>query len=363
MIKEKEGEYERILELYDGQMATLSNKRLISAAVPELAFSAHGKELFALSESYYCKWLGGGGDLSLVERAIELCRESAALGYPHAVLKMAFYYDKDYLAPDRTEEFRCRVACDYYSKIVYCEETPRFKDAVTPEMPWEDLQRCAVQMFLEMLAGAQKPLSDYSDSKYSYAENAERILEKYGIVSERGNLSQRFSYDGEKFAETVLTSCKRNKLRAPLFGVICLNGAEVKSLFAQKSAAMKICGDVNIWLDSGERVFRVNNTSAFFTALSQLNGGEIWIYFVNNNLGGHRYLSGKQRKDLCELMMKDNFSRFTRLKDSAAERGKTRYVFSDDDVQFFINGRLTSVKSALDSLIDRVVCDNEWGTL
>ncbi|MCM1439049.1 MAG: hypothetical protein NC131_07535 [Roseburia sp.] len=363
MIKQKQGGYESILELYDGQMATLSNKRLLSSAVPELAFSAHGKELFALSESYYCKWLEGGGDLSLVDRAIELCRESASLGYPHAVLKMAFYYDKDYLAPDRTEEFRCRVASDYYAKIVYAEETPKFYDAVTPEMPWEDIQRCAAQMFLEMLAGAQQLLAGYAEGKYSYAENAARIREKFGIVPERGNLSQRFSYDGEKFAETVLVSCKRNKTRAPLFGILSLKRAECLKVFAQKSAVMRICGDINIWLDCGDRVFRVNNTSAFFNYLEGLSADEIWVYFVNNNSGGHRYLSGKQRKDLCELMMRDGFSRFIRLKESAAERGRQRYVFSDDDIQFFINGRLTGVKSALDSLIDRVVCDNEWGNL
>ena len=357
------GSNEPILELYDGQMASLSTKKLISDSVPELKFTARGRELFALSESFYCKWLEGGGDYSLVEKAVELCRAAAVLGEPRAVVKMAFYYDKDYLAVDRTEEFRCRVACDYYSKVVYCEEVPKSFDGVSGESEWYELQRTAARMFVDMLAGAQKSLSDYADGKYSCAENARRILTKFGIESERVSLSANPLNDGEKFAETVLTSCKRNKKRAPLFGIVRLDPGGVRRVFQPKSEVMKICGDVNIWLDSGERVFRVNNTSAFFTALSQLNGGEIWIYFVNNNLGGHRYLSGKQRKDLCELMMKDNFARFIRLKDSADERGKSRYVFSDDDVQFFINGKLTSIKSALDSLIDRVVCDNEWGKL
>ncbi|MDE6691066.1 MAG: hypothetical protein K2K04_03765, partial [Clostridia bacterium] len=294
--------------------------------------------------------------------AIALCREAVALGEPRAVVKMAFYYDKDYISTDRTEEFRCRVACDYYSKVVYCDEVPRSVDGASPD-EWEELQLTAARMFVDMLAGAQKPLSDYTDGKYSCAENAQRIFAKFGISSERVNLSSNPLSDGDKFAETVLISCKRNKQRAPLFGIIRLTAEEVKRVFAQKGEAMKICGDVNIWLDDKNRVFRVNNTSAFKTALEGLQGSEIWLYFVNNNAGGHRYLSGAQRKGLCELMMKDNYARFIRLKDSAKERGKIRYVFSDDDVQFFINGKLTPIKNALDNLLDRVVCDNEWGKL
>lgn len=351
-----------VLELYDGQMASLTNKRLIADTVSELKFTARGRELFALSESFYCKWLESGKDYSLVDKAIELCRAAALLGEPRAVVKMAFYYDKDYISTDRTEEFRCRVACDYYSKVVYCDETPRSYDGVTPDN-WEELRRTAARMFVDMLAGAQESLSDYADGKYSCAENADKIRLKFGIASERGNIARNPLSEGDKFAETVLTSCKRNRTRAPLFGIIRLTAGEVQRVFEPRSEVMKICGDVNIWLDDGSKVFRVNNTSAFKSALEGLASGEVWLYFVNNNAGGHKYLSGKQRKDLCDLMMKDNFARFIRLKESAEERGKVRYVFSDDDVQFFINGKLTPIKNALDGLIDRVVCDKEWGKL
>ncbi len=354
---------EQILELYDGQMASLSNKRLISDTVPELKFTARGRELFALSESLYCKWLEGGGDYTLVEKAIGLCREAVALGEPRAVVKMAFYYDKDYISTERTEEFRCRVACDYYAKVVYCDEPPRCIDGVVPETEWSELQRSAARMFVDMLAGAQKPLAGYSEGKYSITENTDRIRAKFGIESELGTRVRNTSGDGDKFAETVLISCRRNRTRAPLFGIIGLTAMEAGRVFEPKSEAMKTCGDVNVWLDDGARVFRVNNTSASRAALDALKGGEVWLYFVNNEVGGHRYLSGKQRKDMSELMVKDNFARFIRLKESAKERGKSRYIFSDDDVQFFINGKLTPIKSALDNLLDRVVCDNEWGKL
>ncbi|MCI8369342.1 MAG: hypothetical protein HFJ81_06910 [Clostridia bacterium] len=348
-----------VLELYDGQMAQLSNKKLISDIVPPLKYSARGKELFALSESFYCQWLMRGDNPALVEQAIELCRQAVAEGYPHAVVKMAFYYDKDYVALDRTEEFRCRVACDYYCKIAYCDETPKFADAVSPEIEWQALQRQAAGMLLDMLAGAQKSLAGYSSDKYSYDENLKRLKARYGISSDSANLPLRAERNREQFAVTVLDSCKHNRARAPLFGVMCLNSEEVKSLFAPKSTAMKLCGDVNIWVNGGKLV-RANNTSAFNKALKELSGEAVWVYFFNNNLGGHKYLSGKQRKDLCELMMKDNYARFSRLKDSAEERGRSEYLFSDDDVRFFISNRLTPLKSALDGLIDRVVSDKDW---
>lgn len=360
MFNLKIGADEEYLELYDGQMAKLSDKKLISDVVPKLKYTAHGKELYALSESLYCKWLQGGGDTKLVDDAIALCRRAAAEGYPPAVVKMAFFYDKDYLSLDRTEEFRCRVACDYYCKVVYYDDTPKCEDGIIPETPWEQLQRAAARMLLEMLAGAQKALSGYSDGRYSFAENLKRLRERFGIGADLQNAPLRVERDRELFVNTVLDSCKNNRTRAPLFGVIYLDGEEVKRVFAPKSAAMKICGDVNIWLFSGGKVTRVNNTSAFNKYLQSFEADGAWTFFFNNNLGGHKYLSGKQRKDLCELMMRDDYARFMRLSDSAEERGKSEYLFSDDDVQFFINGRLTPMRTALDGLINRVINDKDW---
>ncbi|MDE7379778.1 MAG: hypothetical protein K2N14_01880, partial [Clostridia bacterium] len=89
----------------------------------------------------------------------------------------------------------------------------------------------------------------------------------------------------------------------------------------------------------------------------------VWVYFFNNNLGGHKYFKSKQRKVLCDLMMEDNFSRFSSLKNSASERGKSEYLFSDDDVEFFIKTRFTPLKNALDGLIDTVVKDRGFGEL
>ena len=362
MIKEKDGDLGQILELYDGQTAKL-NGTLLADNVPDLKYTARGKELYALSESLYCKWLKGGCSYALAERAIALCRDAVAEGYPHAVVKMGFYYDKDYVATDRAEEFRCRLACDYYCKVVYCDAPPKTEDNVVPEISWEELQRAAARMLLDMLSRAPSAFASYGSEKYSYAKNRERIKERFQIAVDENDGSERAERDREKFAVTVFDSCKRNKERAPLFGIIGLNADEVKRTFAPKSASMKLCGDVNIWLYNGERVVRVNTTTAFSQYLEDITAEEVWVYFFNNNLGGHRYLNGKQRKDLCELMMRDSFYRFSSLVASAKERERSEYLFSDDDVQFFMAGRLTSLKSALDGLIDKVINDTEWKSL
>lgn len=351
---------EELLELYDGQMA-LSNRKLVSGNVRELKYTAAGKELFALSESVYGKWLEEGENIKLVEKAVELCRTSAALGYPHAVVKMAFYYDKDYIAVERTEEFRCRVACDYYSQVVYRETPPRCEEGVVPEISWEELQRQASRMFLDMLA-ASVDLQKYSDGKYSYAFNCNRIKELYGITPD-GDAVKRGERDGAELSRKIFFASKHSKVRAPLFGVFSLTKEEAKQAFSPRAEAMRVCGDVNIWLHGGDRIIKVNTTAAFTRFLSTIETPTIWVYYCNNNLGGHRYLNARQRKDLCELLMRDDFMRFSRLEASAKERGRSEYLFSDDDVYYFMTGLLPSVRGALDALLDKAVNDKDWSEL
>ncbi len=277
---------EELLELYDGQMA-LANRRLVSGNVPELKYTRAGKELFALSESIYGKWLTDGGSIKSVEKAVELCRQAVALGYPSAVVKMGFYYDKDYVAADRTEEFRCRVACDYYCRVVYQETAPSSENGLVPEIGWNELQRQASRMFLDMLSGAPE-LQNYTDGKYSYAFNCGRIRELYGITPESDGI-KRSERDGGELAKKIFFACKHNKLRAPLFGVLSLTGAEAKQVFSARSEIMKVCGDVNIWLHCGDRIVKVNNTAAFTKFLTDIEIPNVWVYYCNTNLGGHRY--------------------------------------------------------------------------
>ncbi|MDE7086710.1 MAG: hypothetical protein K2O67_00790, partial [Clostridia bacterium] len=247
--------------------------------------------------------------------------------------------------------------------VIYCDQVPKNIDGVIPEISWDELQRIAARMCLDMLAAAPSSLENFVSGKYSYEYHRDRIASGLGVTFDVKNQPQRAERDGEKFAQTVFDSCKHNKTRAPLFGVINLNSVEAKSVFAPKSSAMKLCGDINVWLYNGKRVLKANNTSAFNNYLNELAGESVWVFFFNNNLGGHRYLNGKQRKDLCELMMKDDFMRFFRLQKSAEEKGRNEYLFSDDDVQFFMASRLTPLKTALDGLINRVLSDGEWSNL
>lgn len=350
---------EQVLELYDGRMAR-HNGKPYTAMGAELKFSARGKELYALCESFYGRWLEkADAPRSLLDKSIEICREAAAEGYPHAVVKLAYFYDKDYVALDRTEEFRCRVACDYYRKVVFCENAPKGIEEVTPAV-WEEVKRIAACRLIDMLAGAQKSLSDYGNGTYSYEENLRLIRQRNIAVStDNRHLPQRGERDKADFMETVFYACKHNKTRAPLFGVMSITAASAKRVFAPKSMAMKMCGDLNIWLFNGEKLLKVNNTANFKNFVGEIAGENNWVFFFNNNLGGHRYVNGKQRKELCELMMKDNYARFKRLTQSAEERGRSEYLFSDDDIQFFLCKK-SKLRNALDSLIDKVAGDTDW---
>ncbi len=359
-MKGAENKERDVLELYDGQLALAGKKTLISANIPELKITATGKELFALSECLYAKWLSEGDDLRLVDKAVELCRKAVEEGYPHAVVRMAFYYDKDYVELDRTEEFRCRVACDYYSKVVYQDKPPKIDDGVSPEIPWEELRKHAARMLLDMLATAPPSLAKDTNDRYGYDYNSEQIRLRLNVSSEERSVPSRGERDREKLVRTVFNSCKHNKFRAPLFGVMRVPFDTARDVFAPKSPALKMSGDLNIWLYWGNRLMKASNSSAFADFVAGIVGGEVWIYFFNNNMGGHRYLNAKQRNDACQAMTEGNLEAFSRLKASAEEQERWEYLFSDDDVYYFMSGRLSNVKKAVDRLMEKVRSGKDW---
>lgn len=345
------------LELYDGRRASLTEKQVLTDHIPSLAVTARGKETFALSESLYCKWLETGQDPSLIDRAVALCREAVALGYPQAVVKMGFYYDKDYVDADRTEEYRCRVATDYYGKVVYSDKYPTVEKVINPvtgasesvrlEIAWEDLQKTAARMLLEMLAASEYANSCDSDDSYGYAHNAERIKSAFGI--ELKNVSVPFrGKDNEKTLKQVLEACRYNKYRAPLFGVIRLDYEEAKRIFSKEGFGWSASKNVNIWLINGSAVVKAGPTEGFIKKFSGFPHDKVWVCFFNSNLGGHRFLKEKSRREICERFYAKDCEVFKELIGGAELRKRHALLFSDDDVRFYMNGRFDSLRAAME---------------
>lgn len=349
------------LELYDGQRASLHDKKVTSDYIPALYVSAIGKETFALSESLYCKWLEDRTDTSLIDRAVALCREAVALGYPQAVVKMGFYYDKDYIDSERTEEYRCRVATDYYGKVVYSNDNIGVEKFVNPEtgateyvkpdVSWEELKKIAARMLLEMLASSEAAQSRDALDKYGYAYNRAAIPDSIKVEK---NYVMR-SKDMVEMLEDVLDSCRENTYRAPLFGVVKLTLDEAQRVFTREGFGIKQSKKINIWLICGSQVLKVSATNDFSKKFKNFADETVWVCYFNCNLGGHRFINQQNRVKICNAFSKDNCHAFKKLIESDVLQKKKSLLFSDDDVYFHMTSRLSSPLKAAEKLIDTVI--------
>ena len=103
---------EQPLELYDGGWACPHCKHGLMSAFSDFSVTRENEELFTLSERSYYRWLTnarrGQEGRTWLDKAVELCRESARLGNPLAVTRLGYYYDKDYV-----EENRSTVVASY----------------------------------------------------------------------------------------------------------------------------------------------------------------------------------------------------------------------------------------------------------
>ncbi|MGN0807716.1 MAG: hypothetical protein ACI4MN_04630 [Candidatus Coproplasma sp.] len=350
------------LELYNGQRASLPSKKVTTDYIPNLHISASGKELFALSESLYCKWLEEQDDFSIMERAIELCRQAVQLGYPHAVAKMGFYYDKDYIDSDRTEEYRCRMATDYYAKVVYAEKAPYVDSGVNPELNWEELKKMTARMFLEMLAGSESAILRDIEDNYGYEWNKQRILTLFPelTVDESAIVFTR-NKDIEKTFQEVLKSCKSNKYRAPLFGILRMGAQEIKNSFSRDGFAWQASKHVNLWIVGNNFLAKAAPTEEFENKLSKALSDDgfmssvVWVCFFNNNLGGHRFIKEKSRNVICDYFASNGCKIFKELINVVQLQNRTTLIFSDDDVYYHMRNRIDSPLDGAKKLVDCVI--------
>ncbi|MGN1373296.1 MAG: hypothetical protein ACI4VK_04540 [Candidatus Coproplasma sp.] len=330
------------LELYDGQRAV--DKKVTTDYIPNLRISAKGREIFALSENLYGKWLETQQDFSLIDRAIEFCREAVKLGYPHAVAKMGYYYDKDYVDSDRTEEYRCRVATDYYSKIVYADRAPVADNGASADLTWEELKKMTAKMLLEMLAGSNIALSRDAQDTYGYPYNKNRIAAMFPDIhiAEASSANNR-NKDSIKSLQEVLNSCKNNKTRAPLFGVVKMTVAEMLTVFSKDGFGWRDSRYINIWLICDKFLQKAAPTDKFDQNLKKTfsddnsKGLTAWVCFFNIGQGGHRYVNEKNREAICEEFRKNDFFVFRELIKFAELQSRNMLVFSDDDIEFYNN--------------------------
>lgn len=358
------------LELYDGNRSCPYCRTVLVDYRSEFVITKENEELFKQAELLYADWLfnlGGMSQLSSVDRAVLLCRQSARLGNPKALARLAYFYDKDYTARSSSEMMRCKVAYEYYSQICFCEEAAVKTAAGLPPLDWQAMREQTACAMLLMLAAAPAELQD--NPTYNLKNNLERVRQVLGISPDLTGFDAVEANSGMvDRVISIFLSCL-HKVRAPLFGLFRMKITEIRELYAKGMPGKEekipqmlfwMTSKKNLWL-SYITESDLKNEKRTFTRLStpksvkELFDGvkddneSVWLYFFNPG-GGHKYLSAKKRKkvqktiygytgtDLLHTMIQNGNSNF--------------YAFYDDDIYHFMKQQ--NEANATAALVDKV---------
>ncbi|HIW01760.1 MAG TPA: hypothetical protein H9892_00245 [Candidatus Protoclostridium stercorigallinarum] len=342
----------RPLELYDGRLACPYCKKIIGASGGGFRISAKSDTLFRQSEICFLRWLSsddkyGKESMRLLDNAVDLCKEAALEGDPRAAVRLGYYYDKDFVETNRSEEARCRVAYNYYASVCFDRSVGAFpteRGVTAPDR--DELRLEAAQLLLGMLA--LTPDEFDAIEMYNFARNkaeAERLL---GVRFPVRRAATAAEPDRVKEASLVLASCFASG-RTPLFGMFRLGGDELAALVSGDDFG-KLLGRRRIRLgvyaeaegggvDARDRMQMLTNRALVRSVVPMYSGRTAYLYFYDTRGPGA----------VMSALEADN-GRL--LKTLAAEGGRSSYVFYDDDITMYNKG---GQKRAAERLINAVI--------
>lgn len=357
------------LELYDGSWSCPFCRQALVDHMEAFVITYDNEELFRQAEILYAKWLfnrDGTASISTVDKAIRLCRESARLGNPKALARLAYFYDKDYAGKGCSENTRFKMAYNYYSMICYNGISSVETQAGLPELNWADLREKTACAMLKMLAGAPTDLREHE--KYSFRNNYERLQLEIGLtanVSMSDCSFEKMGYQDRVF--NVFCSCL-NKQRAPLFGAFKLRVSDLIELYKRPLPGQEEkVPNALYWLTTNKKILfayiksdDISNSDKMFNRLSTQSSveamvddhedeQEIWTFFFNHN-GGHKYLKLSKRDKIQRRI----FGRVgTDLLKTMLQNGNYNfYTFYDDDIYQYM--KQSNASDATRALVEKI---------
>ena len=357
------------LELYDGTWSCPNCRNLLIDQQSEFKVTAENEELFRQGEMLYAQWLfnrDGRASISLVEKAINLCRLSARQGNPKAVSRLGYYYDKDYIGGNFTEAMRVKLAYNYYSQVCYSGLAEVQTEAGVPKMDWHSVCRETAEAMLFMLS--QAPAEIQESKTYNAKANLERLRSELGEdVSFTGVSSGYYKLSNKERLFSVLLSCM-DEQRAPLFGAFKLLVSDIKELserawpgdeekipsaldFVSKKVFVSYIKASELSEGSG-RFNRLGTSASFERMFGELDESDmIWIFFFNNN-GGHKYLGSKGKRRAVNNVLYADAAATDQLKRLLQFGKATFHTFHDDDIYQY--SKQKSLPDATRALIEQV---------
>ena len=353
------------LELYDSSWSCPYCRNPLTDKLGKFIVTKDNEELFQQAELLYANWLfnrDGSASLSVVARAISLCRQSVRLGNSKALARLAYFYDKGYVGDHCSDIMRFKMAYTYYTALCYSGLSEVETEAGLPKVNWKKLREQTAYTMLYMLSTAPAELR--TSKIYNLKDNIDRVQNELGLVVDFDiNLRAYDTVTTNNRIFNVFCSCL-NKQRAPLFGAFLIRVGDLIELYKRPfpNKEDKIPYAL-YWLTTNKKVLfayapkdHISDSSKMFSRLSTKNSVEsmvdgftddeyIWTFFFNNN-GGHKYLNQQKR----EKVLKTIYGRVgTDLLKTMLQNGNQKfYAFYDDDIyQMMKQGNASDATIAL----------------
>lgn len=143
------------------------------------------EELYRQSELLYAKWLfnkDGKVTMNTVDQAVTLCLRSAEMGNPKALVRLAYFYDKNYIALDGNDQTHFKIAYNYYTMVCFSGISEIEVRPGCPPIQWRSVREEAARAMLRMLSTAPSELQE--NPMYDYRTNYDRVQMEFGLNEE-----------------------------------------------------------------------------------------------------------------------------------------------------------------------------------
>ncbi len=360
---------EKPLELYDGEWGCphCKAKGIVGMLVDKPVVTKENAEEFKLSESMFYRWLTYEGvsretAKKMLADAVEFCKSAALKGHPEAILRLGYYYDKDFIDTNRTEGDRCKIAAAYYKSVINAADSgyvvEQGQTCPDPATLKKTAAKLLVEMYLCSSREIQKSLERYVEGlpkELTDQVNPKEVAASAGMVTDKSE--QAF----------LVLSAFKNKVRAPLCGVIYMKGYELKRLFVKdKEAALGmigrgvqlICGKLDSNGMVGKSLQSLSNALLVRTLMKgkygdfELNDDDNICLFFFNSRGGHRFFSQNALSTIIKTMRKQEVDvTFAKIREFMQNARKDTVLYDDD---FYVNKKKCSLKKAVEVTIDQI---------
>ena len=106
------------LECFDGKWYCPHCFEEVQSGNVRFRIDRESNDKYELSQVYFCQWLTTqNADTELLDKAVAYCKEAAFAGHPKAILRLGYFYDKDYIEKNNSEKARVVIAEKYYSSL------------------------------------------------------------------------------------------------------------------------------------------------------------------------------------------------------------------------------------------------------